>query len=486
MRILNVRLGFAANSSSTHYMVVLPQADEGSEFDDCVDDGYGWDFFTLRTEAGKRDYLLCILASSLRQTMGPTIARVAAGEMLGLRDRGQGGGIDHQSVFALPSNWDGVGVDDGFLEDFKAWLLDSKTVIVGGNDNSDGAHPGFPEDDQFRLPLPYESGSAALVAKKDGKTGAWTIFDRENGKRTRFLLTPGEVPTADEGRLHKSSTPDLVDVKITDKCSKGCSYCYQGSTPKGLHAKTADLETVANRLRDARVFEVAIGGGEPTEHPFFTEILEMFRKRGIVPNFTTRTLDWMPGANGERIVELCGGFALSVDNAGEMAAAAGAFDERFREKPGLRDKMSFQHVVGSGSLDVLKGVLEAGSRLRPRLTLLGFKETGRGGAFMKRVGGQVDEAQREWFDMAARAFKDNRWKGVGIDTTLASKSEGRLNGGVDRMFWRVSEGECSMYVDAVKMTMSESSYSDSSEPFGEGWLAAYETMGPKASGRVLK
>ncbi|MHA1232498.1 MAG: radical SAM protein, partial [Candidatus Helarchaeota archaeon] len=49
-----------------------------------------------------------------------------------------------------------------------------------------------------------------------------------------------------------------------------------------------DFEILLKKMRDARVLQIALGGGEPTLHPEFVEILKKLRVNGdIIPNYTT-------------------------------------------------------------------------------------------------------------------------------------------------------------------------------------------------------
>ena len=87
--------------------------------------------------------------------------------------------------------------------------------------------------------------------------------------------------------------PELADISISNKCSKGCAFCYKDSTPEG---KVMSLEEYCQVLDGiyspeyGTIFQVAIGGGEPLEHPNFVEIVDETVKRGIVLNFTTNGL----------------------------------------------------------------------------------------------------------------------------------------------------------------------------------------------------
>jgi len=57
------------------------------------------------------------------------------------------------------------------------------------------------------------------------------------------------------------------------------------------------------------------GGGEPTSHPDFLEILRLCKDLGIVPNFTTRNINWFRNEkNVEVFKECCGSVAFSIDH----------------------------------------------------------------------------------------------------------------------------------------------------------------------------
>lgn len=87
--------------------------------------------------------------------------------------------------------------------------------------------------------------------------------------------------------------PELVDISISNYCSKGCEFCYRDSTTAGESMTVSDYEFVLDSLLSktwGNVFQVALGGGEPLEHPQFLEILKTTVDRGIVPNFTTNGL----------------------------------------------------------------------------------------------------------------------------------------------------------------------------------------------------
>jgi len=142
---------------------------------------------------------------------------------------------------------------------------------------------------------------------------------RRHGDKYNFVGDTATGLTFRWGRTLKEDPdmapwPELADISISNRCSKGCSFCYRDSAPNGNLMTLNEYRFVLDQLTSptwGTVFQVAIGGGEPTEHPQLIEILKETRCRGVVPNLTT---------NGEALSdehiyafkELCGAVAVSV------------------------------------------------------------------------------------------------------------------------------------------------------------------------------
>ncbi len=127
-----------------------------------------------------------------------------------------------------------------------------------------------------------------------------------NGKTLRIALDP-KLPITD------LSYPEFWDVKITSKCRGGCDYCYQSSSPKSKHfedivGKTLDF--FQDMTKNQRPFQVALGGGNPNEHPDFIKLLETYNELGITPNYTTNGMGLTPEVL-RATKEYCGGVAVS-------------------------------------------------------------------------------------------------------------------------------------------------------------------------------
>ena len=133
-----------------------------------------------------------------------------------------------------------------------------------------------------------------------------------NGKTIRVALDPTKPITELE-------YPEFYDIKITGKCQGQCPWCYMDSKIDDQNYDNA-VEKVLKFFgpmdSNQRPFQVAIGGGEPTEHPLFIDLLKTFKELDIEPNYTTNGM-FMAHDNIEKYKifdatkEYCGGVAVS-------------------------------------------------------------------------------------------------------------------------------------------------------------------------------
>jgi Radical SAM superfamily len=451
MLVHNVRLGFATNSSSTHSIIFLKPKQRVIDAD--IDGHeYGWNYWTAASTAAKRQYLAIQLFQALTSQVNKDVAEAVCDAWVKDHEKGGDcgcfggptGSVDHQSQYVLPVSWDGKGVDKEFFDEFAAFFMRDDVVLLGGNDNDEETHP-LADNGAFVLPLPRDGHSTSLVARKDTKHGFWTVFDRETGAKVRFSF---DDPST-KREVVKATTPELVDVKITDFCPFGCAFCYQGSTHGGKHADVSTLNSLAYAFQRMKVFEVAIGGGEPTMHPKFVEIIQAFKMYGVVPNFTTKNLTWLRDpAVWPKVIEAIGGFAFSADKAEDVKKLASLLEVNNIDTA----KANVQYVMGSGSLYDLEQIIRTAAEHHLRITLLGFKTTGRGATFKP-------QDYKGWTKVITKLNAEKVYFNLGIDTALARESPAELaKAKVHPTLYETHEGLFSMYLDAVDMKLAPSSY----------------------------
>lgn len=77
--------------------------------------------------------------------------------------------------------------------------------------------------------------------------------------------------------------PESLDLKITNSCSQGCLYCHEDSKPNGKHGDIMNLKFLDTLLPYT---ELAIGGGNPLEHPDLIPFLRKCKDRKLICNMT--------------------------------------------------------------------------------------------------------------------------------------------------------------------------------------------------------
>lgn len=110
----------------------------------------------------------------------------------------------------------------------------------------------------------------------------WKIY--KNGNYiTKINLNNGtRIRETDEDEFIPSFAEN-EDIKICNRCSMGCKFCHEGSTPDG---KLGDImnEKFINTLHPYQ--ECAIGGGNILEHPDLIPFLRKLKERKVITNIT--------------------------------------------------------------------------------------------------------------------------------------------------------------------------------------------------------
>ena len=145
-----------------------------------------------------------------------------------------------------------------------------------------------------------------LVVREHPSQHYMTLFNRQTGFFVRKEMN-GQL-----GPIWAMDGPELIDLSITSYCQRGCSFCYRRANDTSYeHMSIDEVRDVVEQAADCGTLQMALGGGNPNQHPDFVEILRMIREHGIVPSFTT---------NGDGLTEevlratsdYCGAMAVSV------------------------------------------------------------------------------------------------------------------------------------------------------------------------------
>lgn len=457
MKISSIRFGFANNSSSSHSILFCTDPSQANidSIPHYGDNGFGWEWFKLHDRRDKLHYLAQLALSnnresSVRETLEENLPEFIAEmedfdfDALGDGNFGDDGYIDHQSVITFDNSKQ--------FEGFKKFVLRDDVVIAGGNDNENspyGFYNGF-KILNYR-DMSYIKNENLKVRYDKG----WQVFFNKNyGDKTR-LAFDDKV-----GDYTSSTYPELVDLKITDYCPHGCKFCYQGSTKRGKHAPFEELKQIIETLAEMEVFEIAIGGGEPTLYPNFVELLYFCKEKDIVPNFTSFNLDWVDEEEIlKAVIDCCGSFAISVHSIEMVKKIQDYYDQGYK-KSIFYSKERDQSVQPTAQIvlntmpdekayEIIKYIID---ETYLNLTFLGFKTTGRGQKF---------KTYENDFEKYLKFLENRKF---GADTVVVQEYKELLDKmGVMEELRVGEEGQFSMYIDAVKKQLGPSSYCNKDE-----------------------
>ena len=145
-----------------------------------------------------------------------------------------------------------------------------------------------------------------LIIREHTEQHYRTVFNRKTGFFVRKEEKGWPEPTwAIDG-------PELIDLSITNFCKRECTFCYRKANAANYHhLSLEDVCAVVEQASDCGTLQMALGGGNPNQHPDFVKILRLIREHGIVPSYTT---------NGDGLTEdilratadCCGAMAVSV------------------------------------------------------------------------------------------------------------------------------------------------------------------------------
>jgi hypothetical protein len=420
LRVVNLKTGHAVNSSSSHSIIIVKNPNSVEAVPTSYSD-FGWDQFVLKSKEEKLHYISAMISSQyygLDQQIKMTLKR------LGLVDFTEydESTVDHQSVTHIPGieykeNSD-YEIDQNVFRNFLDAYLSDNVIVLGGNDNG---------GDYFDIEGTTISLSD-LTMMRNGNTVCF--FEKNSGTRVT-LCSEEEV---------KLETPMLLDIKITDYCGiTTCgAACYQNSTTNGKHCNMEYFSKIVEFVKKNKVLEIAIGGGEPTHHPNFIQIIELLTPHCNV-NFTTRNKEFLvknyleyhnPSLKNVR-------FALSIDSLSDID-----FLSQFKH---MHTYPHAQYVVGQNNEDFLKRLIDKCAKESIPLILLGWKTTGRGNS---RVPFEIKEPYKY-------ILKHANNTNISVDTSFFS-----LYGheGIPNRLKITEEGVYSSYIDCVEKKLYKSSY----------------------------
>ena len=272
----------------------------------------------------------------------------------------------------------------------------------------------------------------------------------ENGNYHVMLLDDGtkiRVNSADEYNF-VPDFPESFDLKICDRCDMQCPMCHENSTPDGKLGDIMNMKFIETLHPHT---EIAIGGGNPLEHPDLVPFLIKCKDLKLVPSITINQQHFMK--NIEFIRELAGqnliyGIGVSLTNPTDDF---------------IKNIKLFKNAV----IHIINGIVTE-SYLRKlkdhglKILILGYKIFRRGAQLYDKDKIMIDSNKVMLQSLLPRMIQDNWFATISFDNLAVEQLELKklLSTSDWSKFYLGNDGFATMYIDAVKGEFAKSSTSE--------------------------
>ena len=270
----------------------------------------------------------------------------------------------------------------------------------------------------------------------------------ENGNYFVTILSDGTKIRYNDSDSFNPDKPESMDLKITNKCNMGCSFCHEDSSPNGKHGDILNLPFIDTLLPYT---EIAIGGGNPLTHPDLVPFLEKLKERKLIANITFNQYHFMDNIDFiQELVDKKLVYGIGVS----MMYASDKFVECVSKFPN-----AVIHVInGIVSIDDLK--MLANHNLK--ILILGYKEFRRGKQMYSRQSTVIDNMKSALYNALSTIIDDEWFDVVSFDNLAIKQLEPKRLMSEEQWdrFYLGDDGFATLYVDAVEMKYARSSTSD--------------------------
>ena len=251
--------------------------------------------------------------------------------------------------------------------------------------------------------------------------------------------------------------PELIDLRLTNKCNHNCSFCFMDSNMEQPHADPDYVYCIINSLKTKTEF--SIGGGNILLYPDLEDVLKAIKSKGHIVNVTINVNDCdvvLKDSKLKRIFDnYVDGIGISVFSSSDVKKIE-PFYKKMRSNENKRYNYDIKKYLTIHTIPELIGVdktleiIEESRKSNMWLPILylGYKTNGRGANC---------ESKKFTDDDLEKLFKNHY--SVSIDTSFANSYIDWLdkNFAVKKCV-TMNEGEYSMYIDGVNELMYKSSY----------------------------
>lgn len=234
--------------------------------------------------------------------------------------------------------------------------------------------------------------------------------------------------------------PESMDYKITNKCDRGCAFCHEDSKPDGKHGDIMNDKFIETLLPYT---ELAIGGGNPLEHPDLIPFLEKCKCLKLIPNMTINQIHFMKDFDlVKKLIDEKLIYGLGVS----LVAITDSFLEKIQMFPNAVIHM----INGVHRVEDFRELYDKNLKV----LILGYKEFRRGKDFYSEKVELEKEKNKEALAEIVKHFSVVSFDNLSLKQLDVKRllTEEEWN-----QFYMGGDGTHTMFVDSVTKTFSTSS-----------------------------
>lgn len=263
----------------------------------------------------------------------------------------------------------------------------------------------------------------------------------------------------------KADFPESMDIKICNKCDMGCPMCHENSTKDGAVGDIMS-ESFIDKLHPYT--ELAIGGGNPMEHPSLVPFLEKCKRLNLIPSMTVNQVHFEKHKNFIKALvdnQLIYGLGISlVDGDDEFVA-------KVKEFPN-----AVIHVING--MSAAPSELERLAHQGLKILILGYKEFRRGIDHYNAASELIEKKKKYLYDMLPQIINEGWFEVVSFDNLAIKQLDAqRLMSNEDwEQFYMGDDGSATMYIDMVNREFAKSSTSTERYPLEDDIVTMFEKI----------
>lgn len=279
---------------------------------------------------------------------------------------------------------------------------------------------------------------AKIIFESRKKIGSYV-----NGNYTTTIYNDGTRIRETEEDEFIPAFAENCDIKITDSCNMGCSFCHEGSTPDGKHGDILNPKFLSTFHPYQ---EIAVGGGSVFEHPDLIPFLENLKNQKVIANITVHQVHFMQNLELIKKLQeekLVYGVGVSLSAPTEDLIKA------LNSVPN-----TVCHVI-NGIFNEKVAEMMADKGLK--VLVLGYKELRRGNEYIT-AHDEIVASNKKWlYNNLKKLLK--RFKLISFDNLAIEQLcvKRLLSDEEWESFYQGDDGTSTFYIDAIEQKFSQSS-----------------------------